>query len=239
MQPHRGRFLGVELDGEDIACLHGRGKSHAVLGRPDDHIAVARHEPVAVHEVERGGLGNAVEQRRVTRVLHRVPADVRDLDACSELIARARHEPQSLPLAILEADVGEQLHAEADAEKRRAEADLVAQHVFDAALAQVRRGVAKRADARQHDSIGGFDLGGVVGDDDVFDSGVLEALLHAAQVAHLVVDDGDVRAHNAPFVDGTPLTRASSATAAASARATALNAASMMWCAFSPASERT
>ncbi len=105
----------------------------------------------------------------------------------------------------------------------------VAQHVFDAALAQVRARVAKRAHARKHDAVSRRDDRGVVGDDHVGDASVLEALLDAAQVAHLVVDDRDAWAHSEPFVDGTPLTRASSATASLSARATALNAASMMW----------
>ena len=94
---------------------------------------------------------------------------------------------------------------------------------------QVGGGVAKRADAGQHDAVGCGDDLGVVGDDDVGDAGVLEALLDAAQVAHAVVDDGDARAHRLPFVEGTPATRGSIATASLSARATALNAASMMW----------
>ena len=42
-----------------------------------------------------------------------------------------------------------------------------------------------------------------------------------------------------PFVLGTPSTLGSIATACRSARATALNAASMMWWLFSPANDRT
>src|SRR6266568_7714133 len=40
--------------------------------------------------------------------------------------------------------------------------------------------------------------------------------------------------HSTPFVDGTPVTRGSGAQASRSARATALNWASTMWCALRP-----
>ena len=41
-----------------------------------------------------------------------------------------------------------------------------------------------------------------------------------------------------PFVDGTPVSSGSSATASRSARAKALNEASTMWCELAPASTR-
>src|SRR5206468_11779874 len=64
---------------------------------------------------------------------------------------------------------------------------------------------------------------------------VLERLLDAAPVAHPVVDDAD-HAVSVPFVLGTPVSVGSMAIAARSARAKALNSASIMWCAFVPAS---
>ena len=62
---------------------------------------------------------------------------------------------------------------------------------------------------------------------------VLERLLDAAAVAHAVVDDRD---HvSVPFVDGTPVSLGSTATATRSARANALKHASIMWWALVPA----
>src|SRR3954471_18684542 len=58
-----------------------------------------------------------------------------------------------------------------------------------------------------------------------------ECAHHALEIVHSVVHDGN---HNAPLVDGTPLTRGSSAVALSSERANALNAASTMWCGLSP-----
>src|ERR1700733_1008762 len=80
---------------------------------------------------------------------------------------------------------------------------------------------------------------------------MLERLLHRAAVTHAVVDNRDVHrlidegvvplvTHvvRVPFVLGTPVSVGSSATAWRSARANALNAASIMWCALLPASMR-
>ena len=86
-----------------------------------------------------------------------------------------------------------------------------------AAVAQVRGGVPERADARQHDPVGGGDRRGIVVTTTSGDTRVLEALLGAAQVAHAVVDDRD---HSAPFVDGTPAPAGRCATASRSARRT-------------------
>src|SRR6202030_2720576 len=76
---------------------------------------------------------------------------------------------------------------------------------------------------------------------------MLERLLHRATVAHAIVDHRDLhglldQGHHAvsvPFVLGTPLSVGSIATAWRSARANALNDASIMWCALVPASTRT
>src|SRR5690606_20488105 len=67
------------------------------------------------------------------------------------------------------------------------------------------------------------------------------AALHKPDAAAASQVDGrnDDAHASMPFVDGTPLTRGSKAAASFSARATALKAASMMWCSFLPASWRT
>src|SRR2546430_9129692 len=70
---------------------------------------------------------------------------------------------------------------------------------------------------------------------------VLERLLDRPQVAHAVVEHGDLgtRAHRSPFVDGMPVSVTSSTTARPSASAKALNAASTTWWSLPAASIRT
>ena len=89
----------------------------------DDSRRVGRLQVVAVHEVERRALRDAVEQRGSRagspRCSSRCAASSRPPGSRSHV---ARHDAEALPLAVLEADVGEQLHAEADAEERHARA---------------------------------------------------------------------------------------------------------------------
>src|SRR5205807_4630192 len=99
----------------------------------------------------------------------------------------------------------------------------------------------KRADARHDQAVAAAKRLGIARDLSA-SAHPLERLLHRAAVAHPVVDDGDARpvAHTSvPFVLGTPCSVGSSATAARSARASALNAASIMWWALVPASTPT
>ena len=97
-----------------------------------------------------------------------------------------------------------------------------------------------RADARHHEPVGV--LGGlpVTGEGDL-GAGPLDRADGGAQVAGAVVedDDGLRRAQSEPLVEGTPVSRGSSATASRKARANALNCVSTMWCGSRPASTRT
>src|SRR5207253_4052580 len=63
-------------------------------------------------------------------------------------------------------------------------------------------------------------------------TGALERADGGADVAEPVVehDDAGRTRHRLPFVEGTPVSRGSSATASRNARATALNCASTRWC---------
>ena len=71
-------------------------------------------------------------------------------------------------------------------------------------------------------------------------AGALDRAHGGAEVARAVVEDDDrAAAQSVPLVDGTPVSRGSSATASRNARANALNCASTMWCGSRPASTRT
>ncbi len=102
---------------------------------------------------------------------------------------RPAARPALVP-AVLVARVEEQLQAQADAQKRLAGVDGRQHRLDQAAAAQFGHGVLKRPDAGQHDLRGRGHHGRVAGDDGLV-ADLLEALLHAAKVAHPVVDDGD------------------------------------------------
>src|SRR5207253_137548 len=142
------------------------------------------------------------------------------------------------PLELL-GGVEQQLHAEADPEQRGAAACALADQLDQPQLAEVAHRQRKRADAGEHQALAGPQLVGVGGDRRA-GAGLLQRLLDRAAVAHPVVDHADPRgawgvgrAHTSvPFVLGTPRSVGSSATAARSARAAALNAASIKWWTF-------
>jgi hypothetical protein len=89
-------------------------------------------------------------------------------------------------LALLE----EELQAETDAEERRAAEHDLAHRLDETAVAEVLHAGTERADAGQHDAIGGKDPSSVARHLDGSPR-ARETLLDAAEVAHPVVDDGD------------------------------------------------
>src|SRR4051794_38724747 len=151
------------------------------------------------------------------------PADAWDASLAQPRRA-PRHEAESLHASVLLRPVERQLEAEADAQDRCARVEPRAQRVVVAARAQTVHRRARRADAGQHCEVCAAD---VVGDRRAEPA---ERDLDGAHVPGAVAADRDV--HRRPFVDGTPVPEV--ATAAASARPTALNAASATWCASCP-----
>ena len=156
-----------------------------------------------------------------------------------------RDDAEALGPTLLGRGVKRELHAQADAEDRRPGRDALPQQLVQAKLAQAVHRARKRAHARHHEARGCPQLR-LVAADARARADVLERLLHRAAVAHPIVDDRDldrllgrVDHHvSVPLVLGTPVSVGSIATAWRSARANALNAASIMWCALLPASTR-
>ena len=137
--------------------------------------------------------------------------------------------PRPRSALVLGRRLEQQLHPEADPEQRHAGGGALDQRLAQAGPLQVAHRLRERADARQDDRARVAHVGG----DHRLGADVRERLLDAAPVAHPVVGDRD---HvSVPFVDGTPVSSGSIATAARSARASALKHASIMWCAFVPA----
>jgi hypothetical protein len=184
-----------------------------------------------MHVVEgAAGFGQPLGQRRATLEAHLVPADMRDSQAGP---AQRRHlsGDQAEPIRPLEllGTVEQQLHPQADPEQRRAAGDPLADRLDETELMQIAHRQRKRPDARQDEPVGSPQLV-AVGRDRRPRARVLERLLDRAAIAHPVIDHADARpgAHTSvPFVLGTPVSLGSTATAARSARAVALNAASI------------
>ncbi len=104
--------------------------------------------------------------------------------------------------------------------------DLAAVH-----RAQAGHAGGERADAG-HDEPVGVHRGRAVGGQRDLGAGALERAHGRAEVARPVVEDDDARSplRARPWWTGRPVSRGSIATASRSARATALNCASTMWC---------
>src|SRR5687767_14879227 len=139
-----------------------------------------------------------------------VPPDMRDRHARRES-GRLPFEDAEARLRALLARLEENLHAEADPEEgplvRRPGTD----ETVDARGRQSRRASPEDALAGDAQGVAPRYLRLVGGHCDV-GTGRLEGLGHAAQVAHPVVEDGDL--HRVPLVDGTcPAPRGSISTA--------------------------
>ena len=185
--------------------------------------------------VERRALAGQLRgERRWPLEAHLVPADVRDPTLLGiERADLSADQPESgCQAAELSRRIEKQLHAQADAEQRRAGGDPLGQQRIEAIPPQVRHPGGERSHSGEHERVGLLEVielardGGVRAD-------MLERLLHRAPVTHVVVDDGDPRttaAHTSvPLVLGTPTSVGSSATAARRALANALKTASIMW----------
>ena len=159
--------------------------------------------------------------------------------ACSARHAPAQ-EAEPIGALVLVGAREEQLHPQAQADQRHAGAGALAQQLVQPGGPQPPHRLGKRADAGQHEP-GCLAQRGVIGRHRDRRADVLQRLLDRAAVAHPVVDDGGRTSLGAsqgrvPFVEGTtPSVPGTTATAVRSARAKALNAASIMWWALSPA----
>ena len=148
----------------------------------------------------------------------------------------AGDQPEPLRAVVLGRGLEQELHAEAAAEQRNAAARQLVEQLVEATGAQQLHSRGERADTGQDQAVGAPQRV-VIGAQDGARADALDGLLHRAAVPDPVVDDPDGDRHQSvsvPFVDGMPVSAGSIATAWRSARANALNAASIMWWAFEP-----
>src|SRR5262249_24926749 len=178
-------------------------------------------------------LDRSVAERRAG--LDLVPTHVRHLEPGA--VGEAHHTPaqeaQARARPLLLTLVEQDLQAQADAEIRPA-GQNVGPHGLAEAAGEPAHAIAEGTLARYHQPRGGRHALGIRGQNR-HAAGSGQRLLDAAQVAASGVDDRDHAYRvSVPLVDGTSVRRGSRRTAAAHGRASALNRASMMWCAFSP-----
>jgi len=102
----------------------------------------------------------------------------------------AGQDAQPLVLAVLVADVEQQLEPQADPQKRLPRVDRVPNRLNQIAPPQLGNRILEGAHARQHDLVGSGDDRGI-GRDDRFVADFFKCFLYAAQITHLVIDNGD------------------------------------------------
>src|SRR2546425_4109007 len=185
----------MELGGENVAPPDAGDEFCAtVVGRRSDNPRIVGHGIVRVDEVDRSSVRDAVEVRSVTLDMELVPAHVGNLAAVERCRVEAYHlaleNVEPTHAAELYALREEDLHTYTDAEEGRALFNDAVDGVHQAALGQAVHTSAKRAYPGQDHPSGGLDAPGITRYLCHIPH-LLEAFLHAAQVAHAVIDDGN------------------------------------------------
>ncbi len=115
-----------------------------------------------------------------------------------EALHGAGIEPQAADFGRFVAAFEQRLHAQADSQERNAGGDAVQQRLAYGQFIQRSHHLAKVTHARQDDLRCGVQSRGVA-DQGVFAAEFTQGILHAAQIAGAIIENGD---HNSPFVDG-------------------------------------
>ena len=150
----------MELGAGDILVAHHGGQRPAIIGGGDQVFGQGRLQLEANARNRRGAVGDAFQQRMALRLLQFVPAHVRNLQRLG-IVGRDLHHFAGDPAqpgmtAELHPHRGQQLHADTDAQERRAFLQhFLAQRLDHAGHGvQARHAIGKGAHARQHDALG-------------------------------------------------------------------------------------
>ncbi len=163
----------------------------AVLGRAEHVLGARRPRRERVRVVEGARVGQPVVQHAAAPPRHRVPADLRHLQARGvEVLDGALQQADALRAAQLGRRLEQQLHAHAETDQRHARVDALAQQLVEAQPAHVLHRLRHRAHAGQDDAVGLAHARVLVGELGP-GADVLERLVDRAQVAHAVVEDGE------------------------------------------------
>src|SRR5581483_565345 len=208
-QPGLAGLLGMELDAPGMALSDGGGEGVAV-GAGRDRDGLVRRAGEAVHVVDVRAVGQPREERLALHVVEDVPPDLGEL-----LVAQAAHLAADVAQApragALLAALEEELHPQADAQQRLAGVERLEERV--AVGQQLGRGVPEGAHPGEDDG-GRVEDGLGLRDEAGRGALALQRLADAVQVAHAVVQDGDL--HQEP-----PMSLGSASSSATRRRAVA------------------
>src|ERR1035437_377288 len=223
-QPHGPGLLGVELDAVHVAAFE-RGGVTDVVGAGGAGTGVFGHV-VAVREVHvRAGVEVANEFGCGAH-LQLVASHVGNARDIGEAAHGAGVDAETADFRGLFAGIEQRLHAEADAEKGHAGLNAFDQRRAHAQRIQGAHHLAEMAHSGENDFGSSREAGGVV-DNGVVAAQFAKGVLHAAQIARAVIEDGN---HKSSLVEGScPLRRASLEQANFMARAKHLKMASSLW----------
>src|SRR5262249_48687022 len=188
-------LLGMELGGEDMPPPDaGNEFRTSVIGSGGNDLRVVRHGIVGVHEIGRRAISDAIEVRSAALDVELIPAHVRDFPS----VERGQVETHDLTFENVESIHPtkfhtlreENLHAHADAKQRRTLSHNVIDRIHQATFYQPVHAGAKRSHSREDHPSSSFNTPCIACDLRRV-AHFLEALLHTAQVAHTVIDDGN------------------------------------------------
>src|SRR5580692_225925 len=211
-------LLGVELGAENVVARHDRGDGAAILGIGHQIGALRRIELIGMHEIGMPALRaewQAVEHGVWPRDIERVPAHVRDFQARiarHDAIDFAGDPAQTFRNLVFAPALGQQLHADADAEERPALLPHRLVQRSDHAIHRVEAApaIGKGAYTRQHDTVRLRHHRGIVGHHDGLAEaglvrGALERFCSRVQVTGAVIDDRHAH-RRAPGSGNSPIT---------------------------------
>src|SRR5215212_8169280 len=200
----------MELYPENRALTDQRGKDAAVVSGPKHGSIRQRGRVVAVHMIEE--LGTSAEGGAEDRVtcpgvgqIHPGPAYMRHRQSAGEASYPSRQQSEATRVRCLLTRLEEKLEAEADAQQRSPSAGNLADSFAQTSCCKVARRETEVSDAGDQHPLRPPDLLRLPGKNRLVTTGT-ESPYYAGQVVDPIVYHGD---HNAPLVEGTPLTRGS------------------------------
>src|SRR5580704_15295145 len=217
-QPELLAFLWMELGAENVVARHDRGDGAAILGIGHKIGALRRIELIRVREIAMQALWaecQAVEHGMRSHDIERVPAHVRDFQvriARHDAIDFAGDPTQAFRHFIFTAALGQELHADANAEERLASLAHRLVQRPDHAVHRVEAApaIGEGADTRQHDTVRLRHHRRIVGHHDGLTEaglvrGAFECFCGRVQVTGAVVDDRHAH-RRAPGSGNSPIT---------------------------------
>ena len=172
------------------AAVHGVGQTVRLIGG----LRLVAVDEIALLAGRHPGQHGAGKIGASARRVQRVPADMRYLlRAALHIGGRNPHhaagnQPQALVQAELLGFVKQHLHAQADAQQRRACGGFLADRLDQPQLFQPGHAVLERTHAGQYQRIGGQHILGLAGHQG-FGAKMGKGVLHAQQVRQAIVDD--------------------------------------------------